>query len=391
MDRRLILCVSVLIGAPCLASCQMGYVVSQGWRQWTLGWGQVPLESESLETVLDASEREKLAWIPRVLEHCRSELGLDPGDSYTTFLDTGGQPISYVVTAAHPLALVPYRWRFPFVGEVPYKGYFDLEDAASEASRLAERGYDTAVHPVGAYSTLGWFRDPVLSAMLEYDLPELIDLIIHETTHRTVYFDDETSFNESLATHIAAEGTRRFLRAHADLRPFLADYRDRRRTARQAEMLLIRLHRDLDRLYRSSLPDERKLILKTALFRTASRAYSLVRGDPEAALPASNTTVLAFVRYHEYLPLLEELQAKSGGHPRDLTSYLLRLKRTGRSISELLDSGSLSSDDLARDGQRQFHPGETDQSRTAPTQVSHAKHGQPGARGTMVAALETRP
>ncbi len=315
----------------------MGYVLSQGWQQLSLGREHIPLDSESLETTLTVSEREKLAWVPKILEYCRTELGLDPGDSYTTFLDTGGRPISYVVTAAHPLALVPYRWSFPFVGAVSYKGYFDLEDARGEAARLAAAGFDTAVHPVGAYSTLGWFRDPVLSTMLENDLPELIDLIIHETTHRTVYFDDETSFNESLATYIAEQGTRRFLAAHDELRPLLEDYRSRRLEAAETEKLLIRLYRDLDALYRSDLPDARKLALKSAFFETASRAYGLIRDDPDGSLPASNTTVLSFARYHEFIPLLEALEAKFGGHPRHLTAYLLELERSGRPISELMD------------------------------------------------------
>lgn len=314
----------------------MGYVLSQGWRQMSLGRDHVPLDSESLETTLTGDEREKLVWIPRVLEYCREELGLDPGDSYTTFLDTGGRPISYVLTAAHPLALVPYRWRFPFVGAVSYKGYFDLEDARGAASRLAEKGFDTAVHPVGAYSTLGWFRDPVLSTMLQNRLPELIDLIIHETTHRTIYFDDETSFNESLATYIAEEGTRRFLVDHDELRPLLKDYRSRRRQAEQVEKLLIRLHRDLDALYRSDLPEERKLSLKRTLFDAASRAFGLVRDDPGSSLLASNTTVLSFARYHEFIPLLRKLGAKFGGHPRELTAYLLEFERSGKPISELM-------------------------------------------------------
>ncbi len=338
MDRWRRLSFFLLTLSLALPGCQMVYVLSQGWQQLSLGRNHVALDCESLETTLTADEREKLVWIPRVLEYCRKELGLDPGDSYTTFLDTGGRPISYVVTAAHRLALVPYRWSFPFVGAVSYKGYFDLEDARNEATRLADAGFDTAVQPVGAYSTLGWFRDPVLSTMLEYDLPELIDLIIHETTHRTVYFDDETSFNESLATYIAAEGTRRFLAAHDELRPLVADYRSRRRRTEQIEKLLIRLHRDLDALYRSDLPEERKLSLKRALFKTASRAYGLVRDDPESFLPASNTSVLGFARYHEFIPLLEELAAKFGGHPRHLTAYLLEFERSGKPISELMES-----------------------------------------------------
>ena len=337
MDRRRFLCFSFLTCSILLSACQAGYVLRQGWHQLTLGCDQVPLDSPSLEKTLTVAEREKLSWIPRIVEYCREELGLTPGDAYSTFLDTGGKPISYVVTAAHPLALIPYRWRFPFVGVVSYKGYFDVEDARREAVRLASAGFDSAVQPVGAYSTLGWFRDPILSTMLDNDLPELIDLIIHETTHRTIYFDDHTSFNESLATHVAAEGTEHFIRAHPELLPLLPGYRARRSTAAESERLLARLYRDLDALYRSPLPDSTKLSVKGALFKTASRAYELIQGRAEGrVLPASNTSVLAFARYHEFKPLLRKLQEKRGGHPRHLTAYLLEFMRAGRPLAEIL-------------------------------------------------------
>lgn len=337
MDRRRRLRFSLLLLlAPAVTGCQMGYVLSQGWRQLSLSDDQVALDSASLDETLTESDRDKLVWIPRILDFCRTELGLDPGDSYTTFLDTGGRPISYVVTAAHPLALLPYRWSFPFVGAVAYKGYFDQADAEKEAARLAEKGFDSRVDPVQAYSTLGWFRDPVLSTMLERDLTELIDLIIHETTHRTIYFDGATEFNESLATYVAREGTLRFLAAHDELRPLIAGYRSERQQAEQVETLLIRLHDDLDAVYRSDLPDKRKLSLKQTLFESASRSYALIRDDPGRTIPASNTVVLSFVRYHQLVPFLERLTRKFGGHPRDLTAYLLEFERSGRPISELL-------------------------------------------------------
>ena len=337
MNCRRSVCLALLTFPPLLSSCQIGYVVSQGCRQLTLNCDQVPLDSPSLEQALTALEREKLAWITKVVDYCRAELGLDPGDAYSTFLDTGGKPISYVVTAAHPLALVPYRWRFPFVGAVSYKGFFNLEDAEAEVARLLTAGFDAALHPVEAYSTLGWFRDPILSTMLERDLTDLIDLIIHETTHRTIYLEDHTSFNESLATHVAAEGTERFLHAHAELLPLLAEFQARQKRSEQRGALLARLYRDLDALYRSSLPDSRKLALKKALFQTASRADELVRGDSGGdSLPASNALVLAFARYHEFEPVLRELQAKLGGHPRHLTAYLLEFMKAGKPLSDLL-------------------------------------------------------
>src|SRR5262245_63487942 len=108
----------VFLAVPPLlaAGCQAGYVLEQGCRQLQLGRRTVPLDSPQIARDLAPEAVEKLHWVPRILDFARQELGLDPGDSYQTFLDTGGKPVTYVVSASHPLALIPYQWSFPFVG-----------------------------------------------------------------------------------------------------------------------------------------------------------------------------------------------------------------------------------------------------------------------------------
>ncbi len=324
-----------LLGSLAASGCQVGYVVEQGFGQLRLARSHTPLDAPELESALSASERETLAWVPTILEFCREELGLDPGDAYTTFLDTGGEPISYAVTAAHPIGLVPYRWHFPFAGTVAYKGFFSLEDAKDEARRLEQEGFDVGISPVGAYSTLGWFRDPILSTMLEGKLTDFIDLIIHETVHRTVYFPDDTTFNESLATFVAREGTRRFLEFHPRLRPLKNRYEEDCRVRDQQTELLARLRADLDSLYRSDLPDERKRAIKGDLFEAASRALEVMVGPGTEPLRASNTTVLHAARYHELLPLFARLQSDVGGEPSALISRLRQQRSDGRTAADL--------------------------------------------------------
>ena len=335
--------VSLLLG------CQMGYTLKQGWRQLGLQNDQVALDDPTAIESLSETEREKLAWVPHVLEFCVNELGLDPGDSYTTLLDTRDEPISYIVTASHHLALLPYKWRFPFVGEISYKGFFDENDAKAEEERLRSEGFDTAVYPVSAYSTLGWFRDPILSTMLEMELANFIDLLIHETTHRTLYFHDDTSFNESLATFIAREGTLRFLRRHEELVGLIPAYLSQGDARSQREELMFRLKADLEALYRSPLTDEEKLRAKKDIFGTASRAYGLLteaETGTARTLPASNALVLGVVRYHGFESFFEALQAKLGGHPRELTAYLMDLAQHGDTATKILKASPL------RPGQR---------------------------------------
>lgn len=306
--------------------CQLGYVCKQAFRQLDLLGRQIPLEHLPVDR-LSEETREKLLWVPRILEFCRKELGLEPGNSYRAYLDTGGQPITFIVTASHPLALIPYQWSFPFVGRVPYKGFFEEDEAREEEKRLQKLGYDTAVFPVGAFSTLGWFPDPVLSTMLEGDIAELADLLIHETTHRTVYFHGWASFNESLATHVAREGTVRFLFSRPELRSLLPGYLDRRRRQMARERLLIRLRDDLDALYRTSTTAEEKRLRKAELFKTADRALRLLPGTPAeaATLSPSNAFVLSVARYYEYRRLFQRLQLMLDGTPADLVAYLRRV------------------------------------------------------------------
>jgi len=306
-----------------LSGCQAGYVLRQGWGQITYRSHEVPIESPALRDLAGGEAAEKLKWVPEILEFARTELGLEPGDSYSTYVDTRGSPVSYVVTAAHPLALVPYQWQFPFAGRVPYKGHFDEADANAEAEKLKQRGYETLVFPVMAFSTLGWFQDPVVSSMVEGTLADLVDVILHETTHRTVYYPGLASFNESLATWVAREGTVRFLKAHDELRPLLEGYLGEQRASAEREALLLRLRDDLDALYRSGLDEPSILERKAEIFASASLALETLRGAPsEPPLNPTNAYVLSTARYHELEKPLGIAQRKLGGHPRALVAWL---------------------------------------------------------------------
>lgn len=323
--------------ASCLAlsGCQAGYVLRQAWGQLTYRSSEIPIDSPRLAEVVGPEASARLAWVPRLLDFARREIGLDPGDSYTTYVDTGGRPVSFVVTACHPLALIPFQWSFPFAGRVPYKGHFAEEHALEEARELKARGYEALVHPVGAFSTLGWFRDPVVSSMLEGSIADLADVIFHETTHRTFYVPGETSFNESLATFVAREATERFLRAHPELSDQIEGYRRERESALERETLLLRLRNDLDALYRSGLDESAKVARKAEIFATGAEALARLEGSPPR-LRASNAAVLSFARYHEHTALLERVQRRLGGEPRRLVEELKKLPSGADPVAALL-------------------------------------------------------
>ncbi len=154
----------------------------------------------------------KLILIQRVKAYAVDSLGINDSDNYTTIYDQKGKPSLWVVTAAKPFALEPVEWRFPVLGSFPYKGFFEYEMALKEKAKLDADSLDTNIGVVGGWSTLGWFKDPILSNMLMRNEGELADLIIHELTHGTLFVKDSVEFNENLATFIGKTGARRFLK-----------------------------------------------------------------------------------------------------------------------------------------------------------------------------------
>ena len=128
--------------------------------------------------------------------------------NYSTFVNLHRPYVTYIVSAAPKNELKYYTWYFPIIGSVPYKGYFNEAGANGEARDLASEGYDTYVRGVTAYSTLGWFKDPILSSMLAYSDYDMVNTIIHETVHTTIYIKSNANFNERLASYLGDLGAR---------------------------------------------------------------------------------------------------------------------------------------------------------------------------------------
>lgn len=157
------------------------------------------------------SIKTKLLLIQEIRNFAIDSLGIKESENYTTFYDQKGKPLLWVVTGSEPYKLVAKEWRFPFIGSFSYKGFFDLEKAKKEELLLKAQNYDTNIGIVGGWSTLGWFKDPILSGMLIRNEGELANLIIHELTHGTIFIKDSVNFNENLASFIGDKGAEKFL------------------------------------------------------------------------------------------------------------------------------------------------------------------------------------
>jgi len=193
-----------------LSGCQAGYLIKSAVSQADLLMKRVPVQEAINNSALSDKEKEKLKLAQEARVFAENKLGLKQTKNYTSFVQLDRPFVSYLVTAAPRTELKPYLWAFPMVGRLPYKGYFDPKDAAEEAEDLKKQGYDTFVRGVSAFSTLGWFRDPILSSMLRYRDHQLVNTIIHETVHATLYIRSAAEFNERLATFIGNKGTELF-------------------------------------------------------------------------------------------------------------------------------------------------------------------------------------
>lgn len=187
------------------------YGIRQGVGQVKILRDAKPIEVVLADTAFPDSLKQKIHFIQKVRAYAVEELGLVDSDNYTTLYNQKGQPILWVVSACPPYSLKEHQWDYPFLGKLGYKGYFKEELAQEEAERLENKGFDVSVGTVSAWSTLGFFSDPILSNMLNRDKGDLAELIIHELTHATLYVKGDATFNENLATFIGKRGAEQFL------------------------------------------------------------------------------------------------------------------------------------------------------------------------------------
>jgi predicted aminopeptidase len=187
------------------------YGIRQGKGQLNIVWNARPVEEVMADPTFPDSLKTKLTLIAQVRQYAIDSLGLKDTKNYKTLYDQRGEELMWVVTACEPFEFKAKEWKFPVVGSVPYKGFFDKEKAIALRDELNKEGWDTSIRNPGGWSTLGWFTDPILSKMLERSEGDLANLIIHEMVHATIFVKDSVDFNENLATFIGDRGAEQFL------------------------------------------------------------------------------------------------------------------------------------------------------------------------------------
>ncbi|MGB3468900.1 MAG: aminopeptidase, partial [Cyclobacteriaceae bacterium] len=190
----------------------ISYGMMQARGQYSVLANARPVEDYLNDKTFPDSLKRKIRLIQEVRKFAIDSLGLKNSDNYTTLFDQSGKNILWNLSASEKYEMKPQEWGFPLLGKFSYKGFFDLDRAKEERTVLMKKGLDTRIRSVGGWSTLGWFKDPILSNMLYRKEGQLAELIIHELTHATLYIKDSVAFNENLATFIGEKGAIKFLK-----------------------------------------------------------------------------------------------------------------------------------------------------------------------------------
>lgn len=316
-----------------LPACSPAYVLRAGYEEAKILWSRRPIEEILRRQNLDAQSRDKLQLVLRVRRFAEQELGFNVGKSYTSVAEVEKPPLVHVVSAAPRTRLEPYTWWFPIVGSVAYKGYFNELSAKEEAQALEADGYDTALAKAIAFSTLGWFADPLLPHLLKYDQEILANTIIHELFHSTFYLPGQTAFNESLANFAGHRGAIAFF-AHATGPD--ADTTTRATTSWESELTLSGFFAEsaekLTALYSSALAEEGKLQQREVLFQQLQEDFKQLpvpvrRNTDFSSIKLNNAIFLQQFVYLKDLALFERVYQQNG---KDLRATLSRIMEAAK-------------------------------------------------------------
>jgi len=306
------------------SACSPMYVIRAGIAEANILRARRPIPDVIVDPATDDRTKTKLTFVVEARNYAIDVFELDVGRSYTSFSQLESDTLAMVLSAAQKDQLTPKTWWFPIVGTVPYKGYFNDDAAMREQEKLEEDGFDTFLRPTAAFSTLGWFADPLMSTLIRLDEVDLVETVLHELSHNHLFVKGQVRFNESFATFVGRAGAIEFfcnregggsdtvkcLRAQAR-------WRDHQRFEAFIEGLVEELqvvYQDTALAYDTKLA-ERERIFDASLETFATEVQPTFEASTYQSfllVPLNNATLLTRIRYHHRLQDFQTLMEREG-------------------------------------------------------------------------------
>jgi predicted aminopeptidase len=312
-----------LLGLCCTGCVQMQYYVQAARGQMSLLSDAKPVDQWLSDPAVDDQLKLRLSRAKQIRQFAVTELGLPDNASYKNYANIHRPFVLWNVVATPELSLTPKQWCFPIAGCVSYRGYYGKEDAQVFAATLREEGDDVQVAGVPAYSTLGWFNDPLMSTFIHYPDGELARLIFHELAHQVVYAKGDSQFNESFATAVEEAGVERWLQAHGDaaMRAKYALFEGRKH---DFLALLLKHRAALKDNYARAVTDQDKREQKARIFQALKDDYQILKEkwggyagyDRWFAEPLTNAHLASVATYHDLVPGFRALLAQEKSFPQ---------------------------------------------------------------------------
>lgn len=313
------------------------YLTSQGYYQVKMLGEMQPFHEALRDPNIPDKLKKKIILVIKTREFAIQHLKMHRGQSYTHLVNLKQPYVAYNVSASHKNKLEPVKWNFPVVGKMPFLGFFKKEDAIKAEADLKHRGYDTRLRGVPAYSTLGYFNDPFYSSMMKYPDPLIINTVIHEMTHETVFIKNNVKFNEALANFVASKGTVMFIeKSYGENSKWLQFVKDFEQDGLLfADFINIKIN-ELNEFYSKNAKNKDLLVEREKYFKKIQKDFELellpklktkyYKAFPKLKL--NNAYILSFRRYYFDMTLLKKVYHKLGSTIPVFLKFMRKLEQS---------------------------------------------------------------
>ncbi|HEX4263913.1 MAG TPA: aminopeptidase [Verrucomicrobiae bacterium] len=347
--RKWLLAVLLALVVAAVSGCQtIGFYAQAAKGQYQIFAHQKHIDKLIADPQTPAALREKLKLIEQLRVFADSQLKLPVDGDYIKYVDVHRPYVVWNVQATPQFSLQPRTWWYPLVGSLEYRGYFSKRDATNYAARIARKGDDVYVDGVEAYSTLGWFKDPVLNTFIDLSEPELAEVIFHELGHRRVFARGDTDFNEAYATTVGQEGARRWLNASGKTN-LLEKYAVALHRNDQFVHLIMSTREQLEKVYGDTLDKDGKVkaakippLPPAQLKEQKARVFANLRASYQQlkiswggytgyndwfARELNNAQLNTIANYYDFLPAFKRLLDLNGGDMEKFYKAVERLSK----------------------------------------------------------------